>query len=145
MKCCHRLLFRLHIAASTSRLLLCELLSVSPSSGLGASLEGAGFGLGPTKFLDHKGLTMSTSTSAPSQQQHSLTHPSPTPSASLNPFADLIPSQKVAVLSKYTLESGVQLREVEVAYRTWGRLNNARDNVMVICHALTGSSDVEDW
>jgi homoserine O-acetyltransferase len=32
-----------------------------------------------------------------------------------------------------------------VAYKTWGKLNAAGDNVMVICHALTGSSDVEDW
>jgi homoserine acetyltransferase len=82
---------------------------------------------------------------APSQQQLHLTHPSPTPSASLNPFLALVPSQKVAALSEYTLESGVQLRQVEVAYRTWGKLNEACDNVMVICHALTGSSDVEDW
>lgn len=37
------------------------------------------------------------------------------------------------------------LHDVPVAYKTWGELNEARDNVMVICHALTGSSDVSDW
>ena len=37
------------------------------------------------------------------------------------------------------------LRDVPVAYKTWGELNETRDNVMVICHAFTGSSAVEDW
>jgi homoserine O-acetyltransferase len=32
-----------------------------------------------------------------------------------------------------------------VAYKTWGTLNKKRDNVLVLCHALTGSSDAEDW
>lgn len=32
-----------------------------------------------------------------------------------------------------------------VAYKTWGKLNERRDNVMIICHAFTGSADVEDW
>ena len=48
-------------------------------------------------------------------------------------------------MPEYTLESGVTLYEVPVAYKTWGKLNNSRDNVMVICHALSGSADVADW
>ncbi|PCH42329.1 hypothetical protein WOLCODRAFT_72272, partial [Wolfiporia cocos MD-104 SS10] len=32
-----------------------------------------------------------------------------------------------------------------VAYKTRGKLNETRDNVMIIYHAFTGSSDVEDW
>lgn len=32
-----------------------------------------------------------------------------------------------------------------MAYKTWGRLNSEGDNCMVICHALSGSSDIEDW
>jgi homoserine O-acetyltransferase/O-succinyltransferase len=43
------------------------------------------------------------------------------------------------------LESRVGLPQVTVAYRTWGRLNVARDNAVLVCHALTGSADAEDW
>jgi homoserine O-acetyltransferase len=43
------------------------------------------------------------------------------------------------------LESGETLDEVTVAYRTWGDPRNARDNAILVCHALTGSADVEAW
>jgi len=45
----------------------------------------------------------------------------------------------------FNFECGAELREVPIAYKTWGKLNPARDNAMVICHAFTGSADVEDW
>ena len=48
-------------------------------------------------------------------------------------------------LSKFTLESGATLRDVPVAYRSWGQLNNRGDNALVVCHALTGSADATDW
>lgn len=43
------------------------------------------------------------------------------------------------------LESGEVLPEVRVAYRTWGRLSRGRDNAVLVCHALTGSSDLAEW
>ncbi len=43
------------------------------------------------------------------------------------------------------LESGDTLRQAPVAYQTWGRLNDAGTNAVLICHALTGSSDVAAW
>jgi homoserine O-acetyltransferase len=35
------------------------------------------------------------------------------------------------------LESGAGLEGVEIAYRTWGRLNATKSNAVLICHALT--------
>lgn len=62
-----------------------------------------------------------------------------------NYYADLVQGQKIAIVSAFTLESGIELRDVPVAYKTWGTLNETRDNVLVLCHALSGSSDAEDW
>ncbi|KAI0360073.1 homoserine O-acetyltransferase [Trametes cingulata] len=53
--------------------------------------------------------------------------------------------QSILHVPSFTLESGHILKDVPVAYKTWGQLNAQKDNVMIICHAFTGSSDVEDW
>ena len=44
-----------------------------------------------------------------------------------------------------TLESGAVLAEVDITYDTFGALNDAKDNVIWVCHALTANSDVADW
>lgn len=53
--------------------------------------------------------------------------------------------QSIHLVPSFELECGRVLRDVPVAYKTWGSLNESRDNVMIICHAFTGSADVEDW
>lgn len=40
------------------------------------------------------------------------------------------------------LRSGAELAHVEVAYETFGELAPERDNVVVVCHALTGDAHV---
>ena len=47
--------------------------------------------------------------------------------------------------SELTLESGQTLRDFPVCYQTYGRLNAAADNALVVCHALTGHADLHDW
>jgi len=43
------------------------------------------------------------------------------------------------------LERGGTLRGARVAYRTWGQLNEDRNNVVWVCHALTANADVLAW
>ena len=62
-----------------------------------------------------------------------------------NPYVSLVNDQKLARLDEVVLESGVVLQDVPVGYKTWGKLNEARDNCLIICHAFTGSADAEDW
>ena len=54
--------------------------------------------------------------------------------------------RRVQLLDRFELESGEVLRHVEQAYFLDGTLNEARDNLVVVFHALTGSADaVGDW
>ncbi|WP_404383457.1 homoserine O-acetyltransferase [Knoellia locipacati] len=46
-------------------------------------------------------------------------------------------------LGPVELERGGTLPDVTVAYETWGTLNAARDNAVLVEHALTGDSHVE--
>ncbi len=62
-----------------------------------------------------------------------------------NPYAALVPDQEIAIVPSFTLESGAVLKNVPVAYTTRGQLSETRDNVLVVCHALSGSADVADW
>lgn len=57
----------------------------------------------------------------------------------------IIDGHSVLKLAFFELESGHILRDVPVAYRTWGFLNDSRDNVLIVCHGFTGTPDVEDW
>jgi homoserine O-acetyltransferase len=45
----------------------------------------------------------------------------------------------------FKLESGKKLRNLEIAYQTFGKLNANKDNVVWACHALTANADVLDW
>jgi homoserine O-acetyltransferase len=54
-------------------------------------------------------------------------------------------TQFLRVSGDFVLESGEVLRKVEIAYRTWGDPANATEHAVLICHALTGSADVEAW
>ncbi|MCJ0743369.1 homoserine O-acetyltransferase family protein [Pedobacter montanisoli] len=45
----------------------------------------------------------------------------------------------------FKLENGKKLRNLEIAYQTYGKLNSDKSNVIWVCHALTANADVFDW
>jgi len=45
----------------------------------------------------------------------------------------------------FEIECGFIITKPVVAFHSWGVLNEKKDNVVLICHALTGTSDAEDW
>lgn len=45
----------------------------------------------------------------------------------------------------FALENGEILNNIQVGFHTYGTLNEAKDNVIWVCHALTANSDVLDW
>lgn len=45
----------------------------------------------------------------------------------------------------FRTETGSFLPGLEIAYHTYGRLNEQADNVIWVCHALTANSDIEAW
>ena len=45
----------------------------------------------------------------------------------------------------FLLENGVSLPSLEIAYATFGSLNEAKDNIIWVCHALTANADPTDW
>lgn len=44
-----------------------------------------------------------------------------------------------------TCECGEVLPSVDIAYMTFGELNSARDNAVLVCHALSGNADCMQW
>ncbi|WP_374968777.1 homoserine O-acetyltransferase [Terrabacter sp. BE26] len=55
---------------------------------------------------------------------------------------DPVGRRRFADVGDLELERGGVLPGVRIAYETWGRLNEARDNVILVEHALTGDSHV---
>ena len=52
---------------------------------------------------------------------------------------------KTTLQKPFRTEQGSVIQKAEVAYKTWGTLSKQRDNVVVICHALTGHAAADEW
>jgi homoserine O-acetyltransferase len=55
---------------------------------------------------------------------------------------DPLGHRQLARIGTLALEARGALPDVQVAYETWGRLSPARDNAVLVLHALTGDSHV---
>jgi homoserine O-acetyltransferase/O-succinyltransferase len=54
------------------------------------------------------------------------------------------PGFSLVVTEPLQLDSGVALTPYTIAYQTYGRLNDARSNAILVCHALTGDQYVAE-
>jgi homoserine O-acetyltransferase len=50
-----------------------------------------------------------------------------------------------ALPGEFPLEAGGILRGAQLHYAVYGKINAARDNVVLACHALSGSAQVAEW
>ena len=55
-----------------------------------------------------------------------------------------LPGHRLVVTEPLVLDSGARLGPYTVAYQTYGKLNAARSNAILICHALTGDQYVAE-
>ncbi len=63
--------------------------------------------------------------------------PVPTPAAG---SVGTVETQYLNLPDPVPLDCGAQLQDVRVAYETYGSLTPARDNVLLVCHALSGDA-----
>lgn len=49
---------------------------------------------------------------------------------------------KIRIGKTLKLDSGVEIKDFDIAYNTYGTLNEAKTNVILVCHALTGDQYV---
>ncbi len=60
----------------------------------------------------------------------------------------IVETKKIEVVSKdspLVLDSGKSLGPIEVAYETYGQLSEKKDNVILICHALSGNAHLAGY
>ena len=72
---------------------------------------------------------------------------------SQNAYSTYISEMKVLLKGSIIRKLLVQLNhdihliilKYQVRYNTYGELNEAKDNLLVVCHALTGNSRLDQW
>src|SRR3981081_2867355 len=59
--------------------------------------------------------------------------------------AGVVHTQYVDLPDPLPLDSGRSLNQVRIAYETYGQLSPAKDNVILVCHALSGDAHAAGW
>ncbi len=53
--------------------------------------------------------------------------------------------QSITFDEPFITENGETIPRPTVAYQSWGKLNQTRDNAVFVCHALTGNTAADKW
>jgi homoserine O-acetyltransferase len=57
----------------------------------------------------------------------------------------VVETQYIDLPEPFQLECGAVLKQVRIAYETYGTLSAERDNVILVCHALSGDAHAAGW
>jgi homoserine O-acetyltransferase len=57
----------------------------------------------------------------------------------------MVAAKRLRLSEPFALEAGGVLESLEMEYETYGELSPAKDNVVLICHALTGDAHAAGW
>lgn len=68
----------------------------------------------------------------------------PSSCAPIGADSAILPSRGQVVLPELELDNGASLAPFTIAFESWGMLAPARDNVVLLCHALTGDAHARD-
>jgi len=60
-------------------------------------------------------------------------------------YGEMTDDGETYVEKDFILENSVVLPQATLRYQTYGQLNEAKDNVIVVCHALTGNASLHSW
>lgn len=60
-------------------------------------------------------------------------------------YGEMTSEGETFVKKNFSLENGIILPEAQLRYQTYGNINSRRDNVVVVCHALTGNASLHSW
>lgn len=52
---------------------------------------------------------------------------------------------RIVTIPRFEFENGRVFQDIPVGYERWGSLNEAGDNVIVVGHSLTSTSDAQSW
>ena len=92
-------------------------------------------------------MSTSTATNSNTTQQVTEHEKDPTKKAMDDEYGDMnaLVGHTYVYPGPFRLESGHVFSKAQLRYMTYGTLNPTRDNVLVVCHALTGNANVHTW
>lgn len=62
-----------------------------------------------------------------------------------NESIGIVETKYYSISDDLILESGEKLKNAQIAYETYGKLNKEKSNAILVCHALTGDAHVAGW